>query len=400
MKEAVNVLMDRLFAGAPDTEEIRGLREEITNNCEEHFQDLTGQGLSEEEALAEIAASLRGMEEVVAELSRQVPQAPGEGAGAAEPAERQEVPRLVVPGEQPAGEKEENGAISLPATGLRSLSIRAVSEDLELGVSGDDRIHILWDPDSNVRIAPDREGDQLTVSVNRDLRPAESEEGGKQFFSIDSEEGSFSLNFRELARKVKSVFQVGLQTLEAVTVRVLVPVGAIAALDISGRAGDISVQGCGFLSAKLRSVSGDISYQDTVVLNALDCGSTSGDLKTDAFTETLTLSTLSGDIEIRGGAVHAEIRNTSGDISLEGGMARGSVTTVSGDIDLMLRGRLHVESLHLRSTSGDVHLEMESAIPACFTLSTVSGDVDNDLESVPGGAEVQIHTVSGDITVA
>ncbi len=402
MRESVKVLMDQLFAGAPDTEEIRSLREEISNNCEEHFQDLTSQGLSEEEAAAEIASSLRGMEDVVAELSRRIPEDPDPEAPAADiqaDAEPLADPSLSPEAESSPEGGEVRGELNLPAAGLQSLKIQAVSEDLELGVSGDDMIHISWNPDSNARVVPGREGDALSLSVIRDLMPREPEDGAKQFFSVDTEEGSFSLNFRELARKVKSVFQVGLQTLEDVTIRILVPAGVIPSLDISGRAGDISVRGCGFLSVRIRSVSGDISFRDTVVLSSLDCGATSGDISVDVFTESLTLSTLSGDIEVQGGAVSAEIRNTSGDVNLEGGLARGSVTTISGDIDLTLRSRLNVESLRLRSTSGDVDLEMDGEGPIRFTLSSVSGDTDCARESAEGGGEIQISTVSGDITV-
>ncbi len=396
MNESIRVLMDQLFENAPDTEEIRSLREEITDNCEEHFRDLTAGGLSDEEAAREIASSLRGMEEVVADLSRKVPILSVGNEVSAPEAEPLADPANVETAEEvPEGP----GHLNLPVSGLKNLMIQAGSEDLEMNVSPDAMLHVSWNPESHVEVTPVTEGDTLRLSVKRNMNAADSVESGKQFFSVNNEEGSISINFRDLVRKVKGVIQTGFQALEASTVRILVPAGAFASLDVSGRSGDIRSEECGFLSARLRSVSGDITYRDTAVLNSLDCGSTSGDLSVDAFTDSLNLSTLSGDVEVQGGAVSAEIRSTSGDVELEGGLARGGINTVSGDIDITLQGRLSVENLRIHSTSGDVDLSVEKALPAHFALSSVSGDIDNALESVSGSAEIQIDTVSGDITV-
>ncbi len=401
MNESVKALMDRLFDGAPDTEEIRALREEITNNCQEHFQDLMSGGLSEEEASEEIAASLRGMEDVVAEMSRNSARAAEEKAPAEEmtAAEPLEDPALA----DAAGESPEDtclpGTLTLPVTGLKKLKLLAGSEDLALGVSGDHLIHVSWDPDSNVCLEPLQEGDTLVLNVKRTVKSPDPEESMKQFFSLDSESGSISVNFRDLGRRIKSIIQSGIQTMECVDVKILVPAGALENLEASSRSGDIRADGCGFLTAHVRTVSGDVEYRDTAVLNSLNCGSTSGDLDVDAFTEELILSTLSGDVEVQGGAVSAEIKSTSGDLELSGGLARGSLTTVSGDINVTLRGRLNVESLQLRTTSGDVELDAGSAAPAHYVLSTVSGDIDNSREDSVGGALIQASTVSGDITI-
>ncbi len=396
MNESIRVLMDQLFENAPDTEEIRSLREEITDNCEEHFRDLTAGGLSDEEAIREISSSLRGMEDVVAELSRKAPILSPEDTVSVPEAEP-----LADPADIGAGEEvpEGPGHLTLPVSGLKNLVAQAGSEDLEMGVSPDAMLHVSWNTESHVEVTPVTEGDTLRLTVKRNMNTPDGTENGKQFFSVNNEEGSVSINFRDMIRKVKSVIQTGFQALEASTVRILVPAGALASLDVSGRSGDILSDGCGFLSAHLRSVSGDITYRDTAVLNSLDCGSTSGDLSVDAFTESLNLSTLSGDVDVEGGAVNAEIRSTSGDVNLDGGLARGGINTVSGDIDISLHGRLIAENLRIHSTSGDVDLSVGDAFPAHFAVSSVSGDIENALESVSGSAEIQIDTVSGDITI-
>ncbi len=396
MNASVKSFMDQLFAGAPDTEDIRALREEITNNCEEHFQDLTAQGLSEEEAAAEILSSLRGMEDVVSEMSRNA--SGPETAAVPEGAEPLADPAASA-GEAAGEPGESAGRLVLSAAGLKKLVIQAGSEDLELSSSPDAMIHVLWNPESCVEVLPRTEGEVLSLSLQRSLKTAENPENAKQFFTINNEEGSFSINFRDLTRKVKSLLQTSFQALESSTVRILIPAAALDELDISDRSGDIHADGCGFRSARIRSVSGDIFYRDTVVLTNLDCGSTSGDLSVDAFTESLVLSTLSGDVDIQGGAVSADIKSTSGDVDMEGGLARGGAVTVSGDIDIALHSRLNVENLSLRTTSGDVELDMGESGPAHYVLSSVSGDISRAPEDVPGGALIQIKTISGDITV-
>ncbi len=402
MTESVKALMEKLFEGAPDTEEIRSLREEITNNCEEHFQDLTARGLDEEDAAAEIAASLRGMEEVVADLSRKARAVPVEKADApaAKEAEPLADPELCPPCLEVEEKAPAAGTLTFPVDGLKVLKVLANSDDLELGTSEDQLLHVCWDPESSAEVYPEQKGETLVLSVRHHLNTEEDSESVKQSFSCDLEKGSISINFKDLFGKVKGLLRSGIQALEPVSVRILVPAGSLVSLDASSRSGDVSVEGCGFKSIRVSSVSGDASCRETAVLDDLHCSSTSGDLYADAFAESMTLSTLSGDIEVRGGAVSADIKTTSGDVELQGGLARAAVTTVSGDLDISLHSRLRLECLRLRSTSGDVDLNLDEGCKACFALNTVSGDITNTLENDPAGAAVQINTVSGDITVS
>ena len=58
MKDKVKEMVDRLFAGAADNEETKALRDELMDNCLEHYQDLVSGGMDEEAALEAVKDSL------------------------------------------------------------------------------------------------------------------------------------------------------------------------------------------------------------------------------------------------------------------------------------------------------------------------------------------------------
>ena len=52
MNKMVKRMVDLLFEDVESTEETRELHDEIMNNCQDHFQDLTDSGMTEDEALS------------------------------------------------------------------------------------------------------------------------------------------------------------------------------------------------------------------------------------------------------------------------------------------------------------------------------------------------------------
>ena len=64
MNQTVKRIVDLLFEDTVENEETRALHEELMNNCQEHYEDLTSRGLTEDEATEEVVDSLKGMKEL------------------------------------------------------------------------------------------------------------------------------------------------------------------------------------------------------------------------------------------------------------------------------------------------------------------------------------------------
>ena len=67
MNATICGIVDMLFKDTVDNAETRALREELLNNCLEHYQDLVSRGLSETEAIDAVVESLNGMKEIIDE---------------------------------------------------------------------------------------------------------------------------------------------------------------------------------------------------------------------------------------------------------------------------------------------------------------------------------------------
>ena len=70
MNQTVKRIVDILFQDTVENDETRALHEELMNNCQEHYQDLISRGLSEDEAVAEVVESLKGMKDVIGQYPK------------------------------------------------------------------------------------------------------------------------------------------------------------------------------------------------------------------------------------------------------------------------------------------------------------------------------------------
>lgn len=70
MKERIHQLVDQLFSEAPHTRKAAELKEEVSANLLEHYQDLLSRGLSEEEAFKTAAAGIGDVDELIRDLNR------------------------------------------------------------------------------------------------------------------------------------------------------------------------------------------------------------------------------------------------------------------------------------------------------------------------------------------
>ena len=70
MNASVARIVDMLFEGIEESEEVRSIHDEIMNNCQERYANLLLDGYSEDEALAAVIESLKGMDEVLSGCPR------------------------------------------------------------------------------------------------------------------------------------------------------------------------------------------------------------------------------------------------------------------------------------------------------------------------------------------
>ena len=52
------------------TDEVQALYDETMSNCQERYQDMTSRGLSDDDAIAAVVESLKGMEDVISARTR------------------------------------------------------------------------------------------------------------------------------------------------------------------------------------------------------------------------------------------------------------------------------------------------------------------------------------------
>ncbi len=155
-------------------------------------------------------------------------------------------------------------------------------------------------------------------------------------------------------------------------------------------------------AVRVNTASGDVtvaSADGEVFLK-----SASGDIFVDHAQDDARVNTTSGDVQIAHVLGDLEVKAISGDVRV--GEVGGSVTanTVSGDVDIreISSGHADIEAL-----SGDVNIAVAPGIGVYLDLSTISGDVRNELDEAedggqagePAGLEIRCRTISGDIRV-
>ncbi|MDP3969945.1 MAG: DUF4097 family beta strand repeat-containing protein [Nocardioides sp.] len=181
----------------------------------------------------------------------------------------------------------------------------------------------------------------------------------------------------------------------SVDVRVDAPAGCdlwvrtgSAGTTVSGDAGDIHVAtGSGTL--RVAQVSG-----------AFRAKSGSGTVRATRVAGDTEVTTGSGDVEL--GSTHGPVRVKTGSGDLSVGTAHDTVaySTASGDL---LLDTIDGGAVHAKAASGAVRVGVAAGTPVWTDITTVSGTVHNDLESLGAPVEGQSHvevrarTVSGSV---
>lgn len=121
---------------------------------------------------------------------------------------------------------------------------------------------------------------------------------------------------------------------------------------------------------ELESVSGD-----------LEIARVSGEVEVDSVSGNITATALEGEIELE---------TVSGDIKAAQLQGDTSVESVSGEVQLSRAGdRLEVENV-----SGDIQLQLTQV--GALEVTSVSGDIQVEVDSLTGNARLSFDTVNGD----
>ena len=389
MNEKIVQMIDLLFRDVETSEEVRALREEVLNNCQDRYEDLIRGGVNEEEALAAVMESLKGMEEVLREYPRKGESAGDDGAAEAE---------------TEAQEKEEEKAappreVFFAPEQVKTLETRLNSCDVKAELSDGDRIEVERTEDVFVELKPDG-----TLLISQEST-TDQLFGGISWKSSLNSFASFGEAMDQLAQNVGRVVTRGFSKNRTESrVRIRIPAAAHPAARIRTTCGSIgwkdAVPGEIF-SAQTTSGSVRVELDESYLLPEVKIGTVSGDVDADLSAEKVALSTISGDISWNGRTDRLELSTTSGDVDAVCAAGEIVLNTTSGDVALELRDDAPAK-VAANSVSGDVSLRVPGSVrKVSAQLKSLSGEVRTRGVENAEDAEIRIesNTVSGDLKV-
>ena len=151
----------------------------------------------------------------------------------------------------------------------------------------------------------------------------------------------------------------------------------------------------------INTISGDIDCSNNVSLDSFNLKSTSGDIEIiDVTAKDMLLSVTSGDISIDNCSTeNSTLTTISGDIDISTSkLGDTKINTTSGDIDISI---LELgNSTDIKSSSGNVYLDIPSTENYKIKYSSLSGDFYGDSSNGTKEKTINVSTTSGDIDVS
>ena len=366
MNQTVKRIVDILFQDTIENDETQALHEELMNNCQEHYQDLIGRGLSEDEAVREVVESLKGMKDVIAQYPKKTAAA--------------------------AGVKQEEHTGAWQFSGADTLYVETQNQDIYVGPSADGDIHVYCDDPEGLKV-------ENTGSAVRVTGVKKTQKAASAFQMQDGEEITITGLLNMVGNAIRSVTN---SFIDGPEIRVEVPDGGMTEIELNSRSGDVECTCAMARKMTARSTSGEVKLEPV----------------TERTAETLLVSTVSGDAEIHGSAMEGEVSSMSGDVKVDGVFKALKMKSTSGDVEFTgtvtdltassISGdagvtveNTSVKHIEAKSTSGDVEITLPKLSSVHAECSTVSGSCLSRLSDAGMDAAVQIRakSVSGDVTV-
>lgn len=351
MNATVKRIVEILFQDTEMTEEVQALRDELLDNCQQRYEDLMAQGRDEDEAIALVVESLKGMEEVISAYPR---------AQAGEPC---------------AEHGEDDGRVLyFPAAQVKWVEADLLYQDVHFVPGQGEQVVVRLTGKEGNRLNAWLAGDTLRISRQED-------NGGR--------------GTRWWSRVL--FFSWGEQ------VQVELPASCHPGISVHCTSGDLTVQDVSPREVRMDAMSGDITLQTdpTVPLREVNLKSTSGDIRVGCSAERVELQSMSGDVSYQGECPDLTAQSISGDVRLQGGFQRVRIKSVSGDVRLE-EEKGGLRQVDAKTTSGDVDICLPKGTPGVHLTGKSSiGDVRNHFPDLGMENSVLINaqTASGDVKI-
>lgn len=413
--ETVERIVNLLFQDVEMTDEVQALYDETMSNCQERYQDMTSRGLSDDDAIAAVVESLKGMKDVISQYPKK-----------SESPEAEEAPKSADVPVDDDGDGEQTDFTFHPAD-IGRIEMTMVCDDVHLEESPDGDVHVRFEDvegakasicrieDGILRVcrdpdAPKRNRSSFTVSGSfANGRLYVKKPNGEYFFfgdkksdrQVEAEAERHAKEFEQHAKEFSdNMSKMGFQqestgdgknsnSIESMIdsfastasrsigdVTLCIPRIFDKPISVLTTSGDIEARDIHVTDLNFTSTSGDISIELFAPLNRGAFTTTSGDIDIEADANDAQISTVSGDVEIHGDYDHLKFASTSGDVELEAKVRQCDFSSVSGDLDLRFTGALSL-----------------------INGSTTSGDIDVELPDDTGMNNIDVHSRSGDISM-
>ena len=404
MNATVARIVEILFQDYEMSGEVQTIRDEVMSNCQERFEDCIARGLTEDEAIAAVLESLKGMDEVLAEYPKK------------------QVTYSYADAQEKDDDAEEDGVLRFPGDAIHSIESNLVFEDFELE-SGDGSE---WEVEVGGEAGDGEVGGGVPKLNHRSVEHVEVESSAKEsgtprdfgwkYESGDTVSGMMSgiggmMNelsgmFKDIGRLVRTnVRNVCVTINGSGRIVVRMPMSASCGVNAHSTSGDITIGEVRLTALRCESMSGDIGVRlADADLPEIHLRSTSGDIdasfRSGGSAGKVNASTMSGDVRLSGNCEQMNVSTVSGDAEIRGDLGSVALNTVSGDAEIMLTGAsAHVS---MRTTSGDLRLKLpDPGMTVHAKLNSVSGDVHNHHADAGEHSSVVVigQSVSGDITI-
>jgi len=370
MNQTVKKIVDILFQDVVENEETNALHEELMNNCQEHYQDLVNRGLSEDEAIAEVVESLKGMKDVIAQYPKKAASASSAAAGA-----------------------ENREGKNWSFDGADSLRAETTDQDICVSPSGDGMIHIYCDDPEGLTAA--KRGNRVIVTGAK-----KTDRVGPAFVMPEGEEITLSGILNMVGKAIRNV---ATSFAGGAPIRIEVPDGRMEEIDLNSRSGDIRCSCAMARKMTAKSTSGEVCLDPEIEKTAekLVVSTVSGDAEVHGSALEGEVSSMSGDVTVDGVFEKLDMKSTSGEAEFTGSVLELNISSISGDVDVTAENKT-LRRIDGKSTSGDVEINLPEGLTSVHAeCSTVSGDCLSRVSDAGADAAVRIRakSVSGDVTV-
>lgn len=392
MNATVTKIVDILFQDVEMSEEVTALKDEVMNNCQERFDDLMANGMEEDEAIAAVVDSLKGMDEVIGEY----------------PKKRAEAPE---PKDDSDAADEDSFLVYDSETGgwhwvfkrpINKLDISLHYEDVRIEPSADEFVHVEFMQDGRT-MRVEQEADTLLIRREEASDAGRKNKHRRVEIHMDNWKG---MSFGEIMQDaMRQATHFSMDWDGDATVCVQLPKQSAPALNHWSVSGDLRAEDVCFSSVSIRTTSGDatLDLPEGFRAGELKVNTTSGEVDVTGNAERVSMQTMSGDIEYEGEVGALELSTASGDAHFAGSAKSVRGKTISGDLSVTLRDVQTCEA-NVATTSGDVSVSVPRELRDRTRVNTtsVSGGIRNRCDCEDGSAVVTVNakSISGDISIA